>query len=365
MICPKCGFEQPESPECIRCGVIVSRYKGPALGAEAFRPPASPPPSPPPPSLPLSSNETVRMTFTPPAPEEVSGGGGGGYHPSPAAAMATGGGTVYEGPPPGGGTVYGGPQPGAIRPPSFGVGREVKSGELLNQTFSIYFANFVPFVVLSAIALAPLFIIQGIFLSSVSSAAASNAGPSPLLIFSLVLLFLGAIFCPYIATGAITYGVFQQLRRQDASLGDCLSQGMSAFPRVLGLALLQGLMVGLATLACVVPGIVLAIRWAVSVPTAVTEKTGASDSMQRSTFLTDGYRGDVFGFLFVLGAINIGLSLLVRLATGGNPTLNQLVSGLATLFTTGLSATGTCVLYYQLRSAKESIDVDQIASVFS
>jgi hypothetical protein len=360
MICPKCGFEQPDNPECMRCGVIVSRYKGPAMGADALQPPAPPPP---PPSLPLSGNETVRMSFTPPAPEEVSGGG---YPPAPAAAMATAGGTVYEGPLPGaGGTVYGGPQPGAVRPPSFGVGREVKSGDLLNQTFSIYFANFVPFVLLSAIALAPLFIVQGIFLSSATAAAISKQGPSPLLILSLALLFLGAVFCPYFATGAITYGVFQQLRRQDVSLGDCLSQGLSAFPRVLGLAFLQGLMVGLALLACVVPGIILAIRWAVSVPAAVAEKTGASDSMSRSTFLTDGYRGDVFGFLFVLGAINIGLSLLVRLATAGNPTLNLLVSGLATLFTTGLSATGTCVLYYRLRSAKESIDVDQIASVFA
>jgi hypothetical protein len=352
----------------MRCGVIVSRYKGPALGAEALRPPAPPPPVPPSPSLPLSSNETVRMTFTPPAPEGVSGGGG--FHPSPAAAMA-GGGTVYEGPPPGGGssayggTVYGGPPPGAVQPRGFsGVRGEVKSGELLNQTFSIYFANFLPFVLLTAIALAPLFAIQGIFLSSMSKVA-SGGGPSPLLILSIFLLFLGAILCPYIATGAITYGVFQQLRQKDTSLGDCLGQGLSALPRMLGLAIVQGLMIGLAFLACIIPGIILAIRWAVSVPAAVTEKTGASESMTRSTFLTDGYRGDVFGFLFVLGAINLGLSFLVRLATASNPTLNLLLSGLVSLFTTGLSATGTAVLYYRLRSAKESIDVDQIASVFS
>jgi len=26
MKCPKCGFEQPESPECIHCGIIVAKY---------------------------------------------------------------------------------------------------------------------------------------------------------------------------------------------------------------------------------------------------------------------------------------------------------------------------------------------------
>ena len=50
MICPKCGFEQPESLECARCGIIVSRYKGPVLGAAPVPPgpPAGYPPAPPP-----------------------------------------------------------------------------------------------------------------------------------------------------------------------------------------------------------------------------------------------------------------------------------------------------------------------------
>jgi hypothetical protein len=33
--------------------------------------------------------------------------------------------------------------------------------------------------------------------------------------------------------------------------------------------------------------------------------------------------------------------------------------------TVGLTATATAVMYYRLRSIKESIDVDQIASVFA
>jgi hypothetical protein len=342
MICPKCGFEQPDSPECARCGVIVSRYKGPALGADAFRPPVSPPP---PPSLPLSSNE-------------------------PVAAMASEGGTVYEGPPPAtaggpayGGTVYGGPPPGAVRAPTFGMPMgDVGVGDLLNQTFSVYFANFVPFALLTAVALSPLFIMQGIVLSAKSSASSLT---SSLVLLSLIPLLLGVIFCPQIATGAITYGVFQQLRQKETSISDCLSQGLSALPRVLGLAIVQGILVFLGALACGVPAIILSVRWAVSVPATVTERTGATESMSRSTFLTEGFRWEVFGFLFVLEALTIGLAILAGLASAGNQTMASLLSGLASIFTTGVMSTGSAVLYYRLRSVKESIDVDQIASVFA
>jgi hypothetical protein len=27
MICPKCGFEQPDAPECARCGIIIAKYR--------------------------------------------------------------------------------------------------------------------------------------------------------------------------------------------------------------------------------------------------------------------------------------------------------------------------------------------------
>jgi hypothetical protein len=318
MICPKCGFEQPDSPECGRCGVLVDRYRGPALGASALRPPVPPPPAaggPPPPPM-----------------------------PAPALAAATG-------------TVYGGPPPLSSALPQGTFLGTFSVGEILSETFSIYFANFLPFVLLTAIALAPTYLL----LYYIKAAPAA----SPLVIVSAVLLVILAFLAPNLATGAITFGVFQQLRGKDASVVECLGRGLSLLLPVVGLAFVQSLGIALGAMACLVPGILLAVRWAVSIPAAVTEGTGIGTSMERSSFLTDGLRWDVFGVLFVLGVIQIGSTLLVRLAAAKNPVLALALSGVKDLLFVGLSATGSAVMYYRLRGIKESVDVDQISSVFA
>jgi hypothetical protein len=312
MICPKCGSEQPDSAECVRCGVLVNLYKGPMLGAAALRPPASPPAAVPPPR---------------PAGESVEG-------------------TVYAGPPP---LATALPQGTFLG--TFGV------GEILRETFSIYFSNLLPFILLTALALLPLYGLR--YLLGTPAAGSLTA------VAAKLLLFVVGLLSPNLATAAITFGVYQQLRGKNTSVGECLRRGVSLLLPVFGLALAQTLVVGLAAMACLVPGIVVAVRWAVSIPAAVTEGTGVSASMDRSSFLTDGLRWDVFGVLFVLGVINIGSALLIGLAAVRNPPLLLLLSGVKDLLVVGLSATGAAVLYYRLRSVKESIDVDQIASVFT
>jgi hypothetical protein len=328
MICPKCGFEQPDQPECARCGVIVSRYKGPVLGTAM--PSLSPPPEP------MAAIPVLGTVYGDPVP------------------AAAGGGTIYGGPPmsPPAGSVSAAPAFGVSRS-TFGV------GEVLGQTFSIYFANFLPFVVLTAIALSPLFVVEGY------GVAAKTIPGSAASLIPLLLVLVAAAVCPYLATGAITYGVFQQMRGKDTSIGDCLSRGLSSLLLILGLSIWQGLLIGLGLIACVVPGIMMAVRWAVSLPAAVTERVGISESMSRSTYLTEGQRWDVFRVLFVLGVLNGGTTLLVTLATATNPMLHLLLSGVANLLVVGLSATGSAVMYYRLRDLKESIDVDQVASVFA
>lgn len=353
MICPKCGFEQPDSPECMRCGIIISRYKRSVLDTAPAAPPPPGPaafpapfPSAPPPPPPMESMGTVYGD------------------PAPALAVA-GGGTLYGGPPPaetaGGGTVYGGPSSAPIVRGRPGVVRKLEVGKVLSETFSIYFSNFIAFALLTALALSPLYLLQAYLTSISGSVDAARAEAS----LSLILVGLSAFLCPYIATASITYGVFQQMRGRDTSIVDCLSRGLSCLLPVLLLAIVQGVAILFGLALCVVPGILWALKWAVSVPAAVEEDAGIGTAMARSAYLTEGYRGDIFGVLFVLNFLSGGITLVLEMATARDAVLLLLVNGVKDMVFVGLSATATAVMYYRLRSIKESIDVDQISSVFA
>jgi hypothetical protein len=172
-----------------------------------------------------------------------------------------------------------------------------------------------------------------------------------------------------IATAGLVYGVFQQMRGGSPSLGTCLSIGFSALLPVLGLAIVQGFLVGCATCFFIIPGLMLTVRWVVAVPAAVEERPGIGEALNRSTYLTEGYRWEIFGVLAVLWFLYVGLIAVLTVAFGGESAAQSggfmLVTSLLEILTTGIAATAYSVMYYRLRSIKESIDVDQIASVFA
>lgn len=391
MICPKCGFEQPESPECLRCGVILSRYKGapanatPATPAQpfavplpraaapssSFSSPSSPPPLP-------TGHETVRLALDPPpaAPREPPLFAPSAPAPSPA------GGTVYQGP------DAGTPAAEAMRQaPSFGslqsslrmASRRLGVGEVLSETFAIYSSNLIPFLILTAFAYAPVLLLGGF-----ATQAGKSNGMAPAISVLLVGLASLLLSMP-LSTAAITYGVFQQMRGKDASLGSCLSVGLSCLLPVLSVVGLEILVIlGLVMvtlvptflvarmpgcsllvipllLVCVLGFLLLVLRFYVAVPAAVEERPGAIGALGRSSYLTEGERGTIFRILFVIGLLNG----LVSAAAASVPRAGMVLQPLVSLVMIGLSATACAVIYYRLRSLKESIDVDQIASVFA
>lgn len=246
-----------------------------------------------------------------------------------------------------------------IQPPTFlppTPRRAFTVGEVLGETFSIFFSGPVPLLVTSVV-LVPL--------ASLSLLTASMLEGNQELAWVVILLGLvnGLIFTP-ISTGAVTYAVFQRMRGRATEVGESLRVGLSQLGSVLGVAILQGLAAGVGFLLCVIPGILFLVMYSVAVPVAIEERPGIGASMSRSADLTDGHRRDVFFVLAVLFLLSFGLGAVAGIVGLVNKAVEIVLTLVVQVLATGLSATAYTVMYYRLRSVKESLDVDQIASVF-
>ncbi len=227
------------------------------------------------------------------------------------------------------------------------------AGSLLARTFAIFFQNFLPFTLITALIHVPL------LLYTAFGAIDETLGT----VIDNASLVLGPV-----ATGALTYSVVERLRGNAPSLGQSLSIGFGRLLPVLGVAILSGLAIFGGTLLLVIPGVILACMLYVAVPVAVIEKPGLIASLKRSNELTDGAKMIIFAAVLVIGLLQFGLAF----AMGGfifvgdlfHPRGLLLAIVALSIVSSTLTAVAAAVAYSELRRDKEGVDIDGLASVF-
>src|SRR5262245_31490579 len=166
----------------------------------------------------------------------------------------------------------------------------------------------------------------------------------------------------------LIYGTLQALRGRQVTVGESLSQGFARLGTAIGVAILSGLGVAVGFILLIVPGLILAMMWAVAIPAAVVERTGVIDTLSRSVSLTRERRWRVFGAILVAGIITVLVNaVIVAIAyfVGGvDSTLFVIVIWAATAVSQAFTACVYATLYYFLRREKEGVEIDQIAAVF-
>lgn len=143
----------------------------------------------------------------------------------------------------------------------------------------------------------------------------------------------------------------------------------------LGVGVSTWLCVGLASIALVIPGIMVLCMLYVATPVSVVERPSMAVALSRSASLTRGRRWQVFGLVLLLGIANLLAMQLVRsLAISSDPkTLEDVFDNLSRLLyvsfahqviTGSLSAVMTSVAYYYLRAEKEGTGAAELAAIF-
>lgn len=247
-------------------------------------------------------------------------------------------------------------------------------GRVASRTFGTIGRNAVTFFCLAIIAVAPRLILSS-YLGVDAFARGRSLESNYLLHFysmlsivTVVGLVLGAVL-----QAALVHGTISDLNGKKASFGDCLQTGLRTCLPVIGLSLLMSIAMGFGFVLLLVPGILMFLAWAVAVPVLVVEKTSVSDAFGRSAQLTKGHRWAILGLAVAVWLISVLLGLavlplhsLLTLPGGGLAATAPVlaVTGVIQVFVATVSAAGTAAVYYELRSIKEGIGPEQLASVF-
>lgn len=198
-----------------------------------------------------------------------------------------------------------------------------------------------------------------------------NAASGLLLMAAGTILNLIGMF---LLQGMVVKAAVNGFNGKRSSFGEAFDAGVSMFLPLLGLGIVAGVGITLGYILLLAPGVILTVLWSVAAPAVVVEKRGVFESLQRSRGLTRGHRWSVFGLIMIyvalswlIGILIGGLSVATGGAlTGGTPNLwVNLLSGPVVNVVSGVVASaGAAALYYELRSAREGLGSEALASVF-
>jgi hypothetical protein len=178
--------------------------------------------------------------------------------------------------------------------------RPMSLGELLDRSFFLYRKHFALFVGITALPYLAV-LAFGLLGVAVRSGTTTMTFTAATLVWSLgsIVIYLGAVAA---SQGATVMAVSRVHLGNDTSVSESFA---SMKGRILYLALIMigvGIGVGIGIALLIVPGIILALMWALTIPVAVLEDKGLRDATSRSSELTKGSRGRIFMiyFLFVV-----------------------------------------------------------------
>jgi len=239
-------------------------------------------------------------------------------------------------------------------------------GSLIKDSFSILFRYFFPIVLIAFVPSLLGVLLAGYLVGfdtvlSLEETEASSSGADALVnIVDLVVYSITTALLVQLAYDA----KLKKPIRPAKYVGPALS---AIFPITI-LGILVSLLIGLAALALIIPGLWVYAVFSVMEPAVVIERLGFK-GLGRSEKLTKNYRWPIVGAL-ALGWVCALIVIVIALGISDSAMSSDMLL-VATLsyaaFTsvgTGLLSILTALIYARLREIKEGVSVDQIAAVF-
>jgi len=206
--------------------------------------------------------------------------------------------------------------------------RQFTIGNVVGTSFAVLRRNMVPFGIFALVFGLINSVVEwasGIVGSQIAAAVKADEPFSwetwATTILLAIAVFIAGMVISSLATAAVSYGVFQDVRGHRAGTVDCLARGLASILPVVAASLVFSVLVSLASLLLLIPGVLIWLAYWLYVPAIVVEKRGIMESFRRSAFLTRGRRWMVVGLWLVVGIaallVSSGLTSVLRPAMGG------------------------------------------------
>lgn len=250
--------------------------------------------------------------------------------------------------------------------------RELSIGGVLDEALLLVRERFATLLKVSlAILLLPLTVAMYFGLGPIQELAESFGDPARMRPDDLVEMFthLGVITLPLMAVayrvaeplalGALVFIVAGTIMGKQPTVGEAIRRSLRRAWPLIAMWFLRWICVQIGTMACYVPGILLAGLFSVALPAIMLERKGPLAAMGRSIELNKQRMLPAMGLILLLGLIESSMVQLGQLMPG--ILLQSLAVGLLYSCTLSVYAAGVTVFYFSGRCKVENYDLQLLA----
>ena len=271
-------------------------------------------------------------------------------------------------PPSGAGGTGGIPGAGGPGLPSRGL------GEILGAAFEIYKANASGLILIVAVVVVPLTFISA-FLTGVVFAPETRTEEifgttvevttrsATVGLFVGLIAFVIAIIISAVLQAALIRGAAQGSIGDPVDIDASYKWGFARFGSVLLISILVGLAVMGGLILLIIPGIIFAVMFSVSIPALVVENRKGTDAMSRSWNLVKGHFWHALVVIIVsaiIAGLIGGVIGAIGTAISDNWFVTWIFQAIAQILVAPFSALVSVLLYLDLRARVEHLGAEQL-----
>ena len=233
--------------------------------------------------------------------------------------------------------------------------RAMSFGEILDMGFRILKNHFVLLAGLQAIVFVPPRLVA-------DSLTRGSDFPDPVVVLvGMLPVFLALLILQPIIMAAITHAIGENYLSRSVTFGGALRFALSIVLPLLGTWILASIIVMVGFVLLIVPGVILALMFALLTPVMVTERIFGLTAMERSWALMKGNMLRALGLFLVTGVLSSVLTAGVDLVAGFVPFVGSIVAAVVQGAANAFGIAALVVLYFDIRCRKEAFDLEHLA----